>query len=245
MVSASGLQVRDNEGPGLVAIGGGVQLSCDGCSLRGNQLAGAVVYLGGALVLEGTEVTGTAQSSNLDGGVGVLAANSLGSTPPSVVVRDSTISDNRVAGVWLTGSGSYKLSGNRVSGTADVPPRSTTRCGDGVYAAGTGAWDGTSGLLLDGNTLADNQGAGLFLDNGWADLEGNTWSGNSPDLWAQGEACLTPREDYAEAPESEICPKHDRTPCDLLFSLIPDISDIDSARPPPLWSALSRKPPSP
>jgi hypothetical protein len=152
---------------------------------------------------------------------------------PSLRVIDSVISDNLVAGVWLSGEGNYQLSGNTITGGIGVPHGSTTRCGDGVFARGVAAWDGTSGLLLDGNTLTGNAGAGLLLDDASAMLGGNTWTGNAPDLWVQGDACLSPRDDWAEAPTSEVCPEWDRPTCDLAFSLTLMIVDATPSLPPP------------
>jgi hypothetical protein len=66
--------VRDNEGPGLYVVAVGTRLSCAGCTLRGNQFAGAVTLDGGVLEMESSEIAGTAWSADLGGGVGVWAA---------------------------------------------------------------------------------------------------------------------------------------------------------------------------
>jgi hypothetical protein len=242
-VSATDVMAQDNEGPGLYSSLG-AQLSCTGCRLRGNQVAGAVVVDGGLLEIEHSEIAGTLPGVNLDGGVGIFAAQQWDWEPPSLVVTDSAISDNLVAGAWLAGAGSYQLTGSHVTGTTAVPHGATTRCGDGVYARDVVAWDGISGLWLSGNTLAANQGAGLFLDEAHALLVDNAWTGNDPDLWVQGDACLSPLDGYYETPEYEICPEWDQPACDLLFSLNLMVADADfgQARPPPAPPVLQLLP---
>jgi hypothetical protein len=138
-----------------------------------------------------------------------------------------------VAGAWLAGAGGYRFSGNQITGTTAVPHGAGTRCGDGVYAVGTAAWDGTGGLWLSDNTLADNQGAGLFLDDAHALLSGNAWADNAPDLLAQGDACLSPLDTYFEAPEHEVCPEWDQPACALQFALGLVIAEVDPGEPRP------------
>ncbi|MFH1463471.1 MAG: right-handed parallel beta-helix repeat-containing protein [Pseudomonadota bacterium] len=243
-VSASGLLVLGNDGPGLYAAGEGTALICSGCALLDNAFAGAVAINAGALEIRSSTISGTREGVDLGGGVGVFAAQQWDWEPPSLLVADSTLSDNLAAGVWLAGEGSYQLTGNRISGSAALPFGSRTRCGDGVYARSTAAWDGGEGLLLSDNALMENHGAGLFLDDGYAMLSRDSWSGNAPDLWVQGDACLTPREDWAEAPNAEICPEWDRPTCDLAFALSLDIADVDPALPPPpAWLPMASRSP--
>ncbi len=227
-ITASGLLAEANEGPGLVSWGENSTLACTGCSLLGNEFAGAVAKDKGDLEFHSSIISGTVAGANLGGGVGIFNEG-----PSSLLVTDSTISDNLVAGVWINGEGSYQLSGNDVEGSISVPHGATSRCGDGVFAAGTKVWDGSSGLLMEGNTLSDNTGAGLFLDDAAVLLDGNSWSDNAPDLMVQGEACLAPPEDWAEAPTSEICPTWDRPTCELALSFSLAVVDIAPAMPPP------------
>ncbi len=231
-VSASELLVRDNEGPGLYAEDEG-QLVCTDCALLDNRFAGAATVNGGVLELWSSTITGTREGADLGGGVGVFAAQQVDWAPPTLLVRDCTITDNPVAGAWIAREGSYRFEGNTFASSSGVSHGVTTRCGDGVYAADIGAWDDGSGLWLSGNTLRDNVGAGLFLDNAAALLDGNTWEGNDPDLLVQGEACTTPPEDWADAPTSEICPAWDRPSCELLFHLNLTTETIDPARQQP------------
>ncbi len=218
-VIASGLLAQHNEGPGLYAVGGGARLSCTECSLLDNAFAGAVVTYEGDMDIHASTISDTRESADLGGGVGIFAADQLSLGAPSLRVTDTTITHNPVAGAYLAGEGSYQLSGNTIEGGTGVSHGATSRCGDGVYAAGTTAWDGNSGLTLEGNAISDNAGAGLFLDDASAQLDGNSWDGNDPALWVQGESCLAPRDDWTEAPSSEICPIWDRPSCALMFSL--------------------------
>ncbi len=227
-IAASGLLVQRAEGPGLYAVAAG-ELVCSNCTLLDNQFAGGAVLDAGRLeILESTVSLGVA-SANLDGGVGVFAVQQFDMAPPSLAVTDSAISDNRLAGVYVAGEGSYALIGNEITGSTAVSHGNGSRCGDGVFASGVSAWEATQGLQLEGNTLTDNQGAGLFLDDGRAQLSGNSWSGNAPDLLVQGEACLEPGADYPEAPEAEICPTWDQPTCELYLALNLAIAEIPTA----------------
>ncbi len=227
---ARDLVVRDSDGPGLRSGLQGSQLICDDCALIDNRFAGAVVKLHGELVLRSTLVTGTRESVNLGGGVGVYAEAPPMFLPPSLTIVDSVITDNLISGVHLVGEGTYILRGNEISGSAALPHGGTTRCGDGVYAAGVQVWDGSAGLLLENNTVTGNEGTGLFLDNAQAVLAENSWWDNAPDLLVQGEACHAAGDDYDEAPERVICPEWDQPVCELDFSLEVSVGDIDEAR---------------
>ncbi len=228
VVTASGLEIRDNEGPGLYAADG--TLECTDCELLDNRFAGAVVADLGVLELESSTISGTSESIDTGGGVGVQAGQILGWGPPTLVLGDSVVSDNPVAGVHIAGQGSFQLSGNSFTGGTGLSHGVTTRCGDGVYASGTEAWDGSTGLTLDGNELTGNVGTGLFLDDAGALLEGNSWTDNDLDLLVQGDACLEPPDAWADVPSSEICPQWDRPACDLGFTLDMVVDSIETAR---------------
>ncbi len=228
-LDAEGLCARDNEGPGLYT-GASSRMGCSDCSLLDNHFAGAVVQSQGSLELSSSIITGTREGVDVGGGVGVYAAALGDSYSPSVSVSDCIISDQPVAGVYLSGAGRYTLMNNDISASTGVSHGPTTRCGDGVFATGVQAWDGAGGLLLQDNSIEDNQGAGLFLDDGWATLEGNIWDGNHLDLRVQGEACLSPRDDWVEAPVQEICAGWDQPSCSLAFSFELAAADITPAR---------------
>ncbi len=215
---ATGVQVRANEGPGLYAASSS-QLFCTDCSILENEFAGAVVVDEGTLELESSLISGTLQSPNLDGGVGIFAAQQWHFSPPRLIVVDSSISDNRMAGIHIVGEGSLEVTGTEITRSIPISHGSTNRCGDGIFAAGTSAWNGSGGLRLEGNVISDHQGSGLFLDDGHASLVGNSWSNNAMDLLIQGDACLTPRDEYAEVPTSDVCPTWDQPTCPLEFAL--------------------------
>ncbi len=221
-----------------IQVSDGATLATEDCAIAGSSGTGIAVYHSGTWVsLAGTVIRGTLPSVDLGGGVGVYAAEQGGWAPPSLVLRDSAIADNWVAGVWLAGAGSYARTGNEISGSTTVTHGETTSCGDGVYAQGTQAWDGSVGLLISDSRLPSNEGGGLFLDDAYAQLSGNTWEGNEPDLWVQGDACLAPRDDYGSVPTSEICPTWNRPACGLAFSLALVTEEIETGR--------SRSPPVP
>ncbi len=232
-ISASGMRVQASEGPGLYVLGEGASMVCVGCTLLDNAFAAAVVIDEALLELRDSLISGTQEAGDIGGGVGIYAGQPSELGPASLLVVDSDISDHPVAGAWLEGAGSFRLEEVRITGGSGVPHGSTTRCGDGVYATGVVAWDGSEGLLVEASTISDNHGAGLLLDSASAALAGNTWSENNPDLLVQGEACLSPREDWTEAPTSEICPTWERPTCGVSFRLSVRAAEIDPSRPPP------------
>ncbi len=244
VVSSSGLRVGGSEGPGLLATTSG-QLSCSQCMLLDNRFAGAVSVAGAELWISSSIISGTLESVNLGGGVGVYASPEQYGDPPSLQVIDSLVSGNTVAAAYLSGQGEYRLVGNRLSDSVGVPHGVTSRCGDGVYALEVGAWDGDSGLLLEGNTLADHAGAGVFLDDASAMLEANAWEGNPLDVLVQDGDCLEPSGDWSGAGSSAICPEEDRPVCELSFALslaVPDVEDGRAVAPSLTTPFDSRRP---
>ncbi len=232
-VVATELVSSNNDGPGLYAVHEGTLLSCADCSIADNRFAAAVVADAGTLELSSTTLSGTGEAADLGGGVGVFAAQQWDGGPPSMVLTDCSITSNPVAAAWFGSDGRYEIAGSTLADSAGISFGSTSRCGDGVFARGTSAWDGSSGLLLESNAISDNAGAGLFLDASSASLAGNSWEDNDPDLLVQGPACLEPRDDWAEAPDSEICPEWDRPVCELEFHLTLEVEAIEPAMPLP------------
>ncbi len=229
LLEAEGLWVLGTEGPALYAVGDGTSLACSSCTILDSQFAGVAAVVGGHAELSASTISGTAQSANLGGGVGVFAEGAA----PSLSVRSSVIADSAQAGVFLADSGSFVFDDNLILGSTGSPHGSTLRCGEGVYASSTEAWDGEVGLRLVGNVVQDNRGPGLLLDDGHALLEGNTWSDNDPDLLVQGAACEAPRDDYGDAPDSVICPEWDRPVCQLELSLSLLLQDVSAGMVPP------------
>ncbi len=227
---AERVTVQETQGPGLYTVDDESWLRCDDCSLPDNRFGGAVVVGDARLELESTTITGTLESVNLGGGVGVFAWEYEVMDPPSLELSDSVIHGNLVGAVYLDGEGSYEIRDSELSGSLGVEHGITARCGDGVYARDVAAWDGASGLLLEDNSITGNRGAGLFLDESWAALAGNDWAGNGPDLLVQGQACLEPLPAYAEAPDRIYCPEWDRPVCELDFRMNLGVADIDPVR---------------
>ncbi len=229
-LAATDVLVQDTEGPGLYATSSGTELRCEACEVSGSTFAGAVVVAGGHLVLDGTTLQGTAPSSNLGGGVG-LYAEPLGLDPPSLELTDSTVSDNPIAGVWLGGPGAYLLSGSELHGGEGETRGSLERCGDAIFAqGGVTAWDGTQGLQLTGNTIADGRGAGLFLLESSASVQGNTWQDNLVDLVVQGDGCESAPSGLDAEPvgSSELCPTWDYSTCGDGFALYLELAQSDA-----------------
>ncbi len=220
-VEAENISVSSTEGPGLLATVDDSSLSCTGCVVEGNEFAAAVVVHGASMQLEGSTLSGTASAPDLGGGVGVFAHPWKGPVP-SLVLRDSEVRDNPIAGVWLSGAGSFELARNSIEGGSGETRGTILRCGDAVFAReGTTPWDGSQGLLLEDNTLSHGLGAGLFLDDGSATLRDNTWEDNAVDLWVQGADCSTLPEGYDEEPlsSSDTCPVWDLSTCSDTFDL--------------------------
>ncbi len=242
VIIAEDLLIQGNEGPGLYGSSSG-SLTCTGCTLLDNRFAGAVVLDGASLELGSTTITDSLESADLGGGGGVFAAQQDDLAEPTLRVHDCTISDSVVAGAYLSGAGSYRLTGTTITGSSGVPHGDTVRCGDGVYATGVAPWDGTTGLQLMGNTLTGNAGAGLFLDDALADLDANTWSSNETDLLLQGDVCQEHLDDWAQVPDREICPEWYQPTCDLSFSPNLDIAVIDAGlAPPPEFPSVAPNP---
>jgi len=230
-VVATAVEMISNEGPGIYAAGEDALLNCSDCLVQDNQFAGAVVVGGASLQFADSLIEGTTEQENLGGGVGIFADPWLAG-PPTLSVTDSTIQDNAIAGVWLSGEGSYSLSGNTIHGGEGWTRESLTKCGDAVFARdGVTTWDGSSGLLLENNELLNGTGAGLFLDDATATLSGNSYSDNAVDIVTQGGDCETPPDGYegeAFSSDAELCPAYDYATCGDEFRLYLELAKPES-----------------
>ncbi len=230
-VEATDVDVTSTDGPGFYVVGDDAHLSCSGCWLQDNRFAGGVLLADASLELHDSIIEGTTAQENIGGGVGIYAEPSDGGSPVLTVV-DTIIQDNPIAGVWLSGEGSYSLFGNTIHGGDGWTRETLIKCGDAVYARdGVTAWDGSSGLLLEDNEFLDGLGAGLFLDNASATLSGNSYADNAMDLVMQGGDCETPPDGYegeAFSSEVELCPAHDYATCGDEFSLYLTLAEPES-----------------
>jgi len=229
-VVAAGIEVSSNEGPGFYVVEVDTQLTCSDCVVQNNQFSGMIVVADASLQLAESLIEGTTEQENLGGGSGIFAEPWLGG-PPTLSVTGTTIQRNAIAGVWLSGQGSYSFSDNTIHGGEGWTRESLCKCGDAVYAReGVMAWDGSSGLLLENNELLNGRGAGLLLDNASATLSGNSYADNAVDLVTQGADCATPPVGYDDEAigSAELCPAYDYAACRDEFTLRLTLGELQS-----------------
>ncbi len=231
-LAIAGSTMAANEGPGLVGAVEGTRLSVTGCRIVDNRFAG-VVASGAYMLLEASTIQGTTSHPDLGGGYGLYVFPDDDANSTTLVLRDCAVQDNPIAGVWIDGPGSYQLIGNDIHGGEGWTRDTLTKCGDAVFArAGVGAWDGSFGLLLEGNHLADGLTAGLFLDEASATLRDNSYANNGIDLIRQGEACDTPPEGFQDDPIAlaELCPGYDYGTCVDTYTVVMELPELADAR---------------
>ncbi|MDP6934784.1 MAG: right-handed parallel beta-helix repeat-containing protein, partial [Myxococcota bacterium] len=222
---ATDLTVDNTDGPSLYATAEAF-LGCTDCTLTDNTFAGAAVQGGGALVLESTLIENTSPESNTGGGVGVFVDDRKSETygPPSLTLLNSTVRDNAMGAIYIKGMGSIQLTGNELSGGEGytVNPGIWSH-GDAVFVTAgeevTTAWDETElvGLLLQGNSLTESSGAGVFLDGAGATLSGNTYEDNTTDVVRQVCDDIDAPQGLDDEPTSStlLCPDYDYRTRDL------------------------------
>jgi hypothetical protein len=207
-VAAQALRVQGTQGAGLVAVGS--VSTCADCTLLDNTFAGAVA-IGAQVELVDSTIAGTGPDATLGGGFGVFAD---GSELPFVLeVLGSVVEEHELAAIYIRGPGSALLEGDVLAGGPAL--RSVWPTGTAVFASGTAS--GPYGLQLVGNTVRDSEGAGLFLDGGTAGLAGNTWTGNTVDIWQQlcDDTLPPPGLEQEQAATVLLCPPYDQ-PVELL-----------------------------
>ncbi len=156
------VEIADNEGPGAYAVEGATVTLTD-CALSGNGLAGAVIIDGALEMIRGS-VRGSTPHPSEGGGVGVLAWSAFG--PPWLEVSGTAFSDLPGSAFYLRGPGRYRISGATVERAGGWPAAP-----GGVLATeGVAAWDGASGLLLEGNSFDALGSDALLLDGSAATL---------------------------------------------------------------------------
>ena len=228
-LEATGLELSGNDGPGLLGIDVDTRLGCSACTLSDNRFAGAVVFEGASMALEGCTVNDNLPQENIGGGVGVHA-ELWDEYLPALVLDSSTIQGNPVSGVRLLGQGSYQLTGNTILGGEGWVRGGYAKCGDAVSASsGVTPWDGAEGLRLAENSIVDGLHAGLFLVDASCTLEGNSYRTNTTDLVAQGEGCEQVPEGFEDEPidSHQLCPTYDYGTCVEEFELYLEVAELE------------------
>ena len=224
---AEDVAVQDIEGPGFLTLSAG-ELTCTRCTVSATSFAGAAV-VDGQMTLLDSDIRDTTPDASMGAGVGVLAWAFSAERSTAMTLRDTGISTQRTAAVWLDGAGSYDIEGSDLAGGAGVELREGLLVhGDGVFAAnGIGQWDGATGLRLVDNRISGAAGAGLFLHAASATIEGNTFEDNVIDLWQQ-------RCDGVATPDSldgvgsvELCPEVERLILPIEFALELEDSQVE------------------
>lgn len=183
LISATGTELYDNEGPGLIVTAGG-RLECIGCDVHHNQFAGAFNG-GGELTLIDTRLADSTLHGTEPGVFGLYAENIFGSL--DVVLDGCTIEGNASAGIALEqpfpdeGRMAVQILDTTVEGgEADDDQPDLASRGDAVLVCGgLGPWDGTDGVLISGSTLHDAGRVGLLLNGSGATLQDVTLDGNA------------------------------------------------------------------
>ncbi len=229
VVTAERLEVRETEGPGLLTTSQGTALSCRGCDLEGNALAGAVVYFGGMLILDESSVSGNGPWNGA-GGVGVYALDKGGA--PSLTVANSTIQDHEFSGVYIQGAGDYTLSNNTITGGGGLKGAiGAWGHGDGVFVTrGEHGAPAADDVFIAANLFGENAGSAVFLDGSSASIQGNVYEGNTIDLIQQtcGATDLPVGWETEMFSLFELCPEYDHLTQSLdFFPYLAEIEAID------------------
>ena len=152
--------------PGLLVSDGGT-VTAIGVSFDGNSFA-AVVLLGGDATLDGVHISGTREDRSEGGGVGIYSQDG------NLTLRDSTIEDNLIAGVWLEEGDSLVLEDNLIQHNRAVELTAGREFhGNGILALGV-----LDGLEISANRF-ENEGAQVLLHGSNASFGGaNTFIAN-------------------------------------------------------------------
>lgn len=219
-LNASACTVAGTEGPGLYVLYGGAA-ELDGVEVSDNTFAGAVL-LNGELTLLASTVVDTRSDAEWGGGFGVYAADEFGS--PNLTMQDSSVGAHPYAAVWLDGNGAYDIEGSQLSGSTGVEQGAHMIHGNALFAEnGVTAWDGAAGLSIIDTAFHDASAIAVLLDASSATMSGNTWTGNTTDVWQQrceADGVLT-EDDLLGVPTVDVCPAGNvLTAYDLRFSTL-------------------------
>ena len=200
-VTALGLQIDDNEGPGLYVVGGGTLVAWD-ATLDRNGFAAAVV-MRGRLALHGGTVLGSVFHSSEAGGTGIFAWGVDG--PPDVEVEGVSFTDLPGPALYARGPGRYVMRGCSVQDTGTWP----WQPGSVFAVEGVEPWHEVgntgyfTGLLLEGNTFADLNSDAILLDSSSLTLHLHPETGE-PNTFGdlEGEPLIWQRCADVSAPET-------------------------------------------
>jgi Right handed beta helix region len=175
------------------------------------------------VTLSGSDIVETHPDANEGGGVGIYASDRT--APVTLTLDATTIEDQPYATIWLEGDGAFAITDSTLVGgyglEVTMPNGSTsTFNGDGVVALdGVTAWDGATGLLLEGNTIRDAYRAGVLLDSSSAALSSNSFFGNGLDLiWQHCDGVSEPTR-IGAVPVVDSCPVYNHSVAPLEFNL--------------------------
>lgn len=203
------LDVAEIDGPGLIAVNRS-DLRCSACEVRDTSFASVMARDSSVELSDGSILADTVEDIALGGGMGlVLLQRETGfvEAPPTVTVRDSTLSGHTRAAAFVKGDGAFVFSGNDVFVGGESDSLAWPRLNGIFVSEGPGPWDGLLGVLIEGNTFSGASQGALFLDRASAQISGNTWTDNAVDLVQQGcDGTDSPPPGYEEAPRSELCP---------------------------------------
>ncbi|MEQ1507095.1 MAG: right-handed parallel beta-helix repeat-containing protein, partial [Myxococcota bacterium] len=215
VLDATGLDVRRTAGPGLVVSD--ARVTCGGCALAANAFAGLVVADGGDVGFTGGSIDDTVSDATEGGGVGAYVAS--GPYRSALTLDGAALAGNLHAGVYVDGDGDVALTDVTVSGGPVT--RAVYPTGTAVYAHGTTI----AGLSIADSTIADSDGAGVFLDAASASLSGNRYRANAVDVVQQLCSAATPTPAGLDAEPTdavELCPPLDRPVDGFVFSTVYD-----------------------
>jgi hypothetical protein len=155
--------------------------------VRGNMGGGITVNDGSTVDMTDAVLSGTTT-------MGVYAEDAA----TVVTLVDTEVSDTAPTADGLFGRGveagvgaevhleRARLSGNELYGSEGVPLGNWQAHGNAVYAwGGVQRWDGTSGLLLGGNTFVDAEAVAVLLNGAGATLDGNVFQGSAREVHQQ------------------------------------------------------------
>ena len=199
-LSALGLEVQDNEGPGLYVVTGGTLEAWD-AALERNSFASAVVMGGGRVTLHGGMVSGSTLQPSEGGGVGVFGWDLVGL--PDIEVDGVAFSNLAGPALYLRGPGRYVMRDCKVQDSGSWPLPGGVLAVEGVEpwheVGDTGVF---SGLLLEGNTFSDLSSDAILLDSSSATLDLHPETGQ-PNTFSnlEGVPLVWQRCDGVEDPE--------------------------------------------